>query len=79
MNEKYVNFLYFTVNVIIYLLSGLATYYAFKTKFLLLLILIILTEIFLFFVLRKKFIIIKRFIINIIYIAGFLLPIAYIT
>ena len=77
MKDKYLLLSYFIITVLTYLAVGIVTHYIFKTKLLLLLITIILTELYFYIFLQKNFYIFKRLIINTIFISGFLLPYAY--
>jgi len=78
MQEKHKLLLYFIVTVIFYIGSGMTTYYIFYTNILRIFIFIVIFEILIFIIFNKQFFIIKRFIVNVLYICGYLIPLTYV-
>lgn len=74
MKDKYIQLSYFVFGSIIFFVSGLVTYYIFKTKLLNIALFILGFELLLFFIYKRNFIFVRRFLLNIFYIAGFLFP-----
>lgn len=77
MKEKYIHLFYFIGGSLLFFASGVSTYYIFKTRLLYLLFFILIFEIVLYLVYKKNFIFIKRFLLNVFYLAGYLLPLVY--
>ena len=77
MKDKHLHLLYFIGGSLLFFASGISTYYIFKTRLIYLLFFILSFELVLYLIYKKNFIFIKRFLLNIFYLAGYFVPLIY--